>query len=253
MAEAPGQAAAARTGSNPCCMDKGPLELARNDREVLLQLVEASLFVRGEPITEGDIADGMGIPVAAVREALQLLARRYESHDGAIRVREIDEGLWLMDLHEEISEHVETFYLEDKPCTRSEIMTLAFIAFAQPVPKQVVNFYRGKSAGSHARKLVEAGFVKEESIDRADSRLKDIVSRYQQDLAERLAETGEHSPSQEEGQQQDKKKPDAWLDRASYTCYATTSRFCGYFNLPRDVESMKKQLENWKDIYGLFD
>jgi chromosome segregation and condensation protein ScpB len=252
MAEIAGPVEAPR----PACARGGavavPMESARKDGEVLLQLVEACLYMRGEAIAEGVIADTMGIPVVAVRGALQDLSRRYTSYAGAIRVREIDDGLWLMDLHEEMSEHVETFYLEKMPYTRSEIMTLAFLAFAQPVPRQVLSFYRGSNAGSHARKLVDAGFANEECINREDPRLKGIVAKYKQDLAERLADAPERPVDGEVGKT-DGKSRDSWLERAEYQCYATTNRFCGYFNLPRDLVSMKKELENWKEIYGLFD
>lgn len=228
------------------------IEAARKDGEVLLQLVESSLFMRGEAIAEGDIADTLGIPAVAVHGALQDLAKRYASYAGAIRVREIDDGLWLMDLHEDVAEHVDTFFIEQKPYTRSEIMTLAFIAFAQPVPRQVVSFYRGSNASSHARKLVEAGFVKEDCIKRDDPRLKDIVVKYKQDMAERLASATERPGEKREGEPE-RKNRESWLDRVEYPCYATTNRFCGYFNLSRDPVSMKKELENWKEIYGLFD
>lgn len=227
------------------------IDAARKDDEVLVQLVESCLFMRGDAIAEGDIADTLGIPAVAVRRALQNLADRYVAYAGAIRVREIDDGLWLMDLHEDVSDHVDTFYIEDLPYTRSEVMTLAFIAFAQPVPRQVLAHFRGTNAGSQARKLVEAGLVKEEVIGSQDPRLRDVVENYKHDLAERLADVAEHHDRGGDGTRSTKTRG-SWLDRAEYPCYATTNRFCGYFNLPRDLDSMKRELENWKEIYGLF-
>ncbi|MEX2681965.1 MAG: SMC-Scp complex subunit ScpB [Candidatus Sigynarchaeota archaeon] len=227
------------------------LDIAKKDSEVLLQLVESCLFMRGEAIAEGDIADTLGIPVASIHDALQSLAKRYDTYAGAIRVREIDDGLWLMDLREEVSDHVDTFYIEEMPYTRSEVMTLAFIAFTQPVPRQVLSHYRGSNAGSHARKFIKAGFVKEEIIKHDDPRVKDLVERYKQDVAERLANASQLLETNDGGNKE-KKPRGSWLDRAEYICYATTNRFCGYFGLPRDFESMKKELENWKEIYGLF-
>ncbi len=228
-----------------------PIDSAKKDGEVLIQLVEACLYMHGESIAEEDIAETLGIPVVAVHDALHVLSRRYVSYAGAIRVREIDDGLWMMDLHEEVAEHVDTFYIEKVPYTRSEVMTLAFIAFAQPVPRQVVAFYRGSNAGSHARKLIDAGFVKEEVNKRGDPRVKDIVAKYEHDVAERLANAPERNDDGDKGTRE-RKPRDSWLDRDEYPCYTTTNRFCGYFNLPRDPDSMKKELENWKEIYGIF-
>jgi len=251
MADSAGSIVTARASFPGGDTSLNMIDIARKDGDVLVQLVETCLFMRGEAITEKDIADTMGIPVVAIHEALHVLAKRYDSYAGAIRVREIDEGLWLMDLREDVSEHVETFYIEDMPYTRSEVMTLAFIAFAQPVPRQVLSLYRGSNAGSHARKLVEAGFIKEETLAHDDPRVKDLVERYKHDVAERLSNASQR-PDTNDGGTKHKKPRDSWLERPEYTCYATTNRFCGYFNLPRDLESMKKELENWKEIYGLF-
>ena len=252
MADATGSVEAARAACPSGEAAQVSIDAARKDGEVLVQLVESCLFMHGEAIAEGDIADTLGIPVVSVQGALQNLSKRYASYAGAIRVREIDDGLWLMDLHEEVSEHVDTFYIEQTPYTRSEIMTLAFIAFTQPVPRRVLSFYRGTNAGSHARKLVEAGFVKEELIGSQDPRLKEVVARYRNDLAERFAGAPE-APVGGEGGKKGGQFRDSWLVRPEYTCYSTTPRFCGYFNLPHDLDSMKKELENWKEIYGLFD
>jgi chromosome segregation and condensation protein ScpB len=225
---------------------------ACKDREVLLQLVESCLFMRGEAIIEDDIASTLGIPADTVHQALLDLVDRYASYGGAIRVREIDDGTWLMDLHPDVAEHVDTFYIDQKPCTRSEVMSLAFIAFMQPVPKHMLAFYRGANAGSHARKWIEAGFMKEEIVKSGDPRLASIVAKYRQDLNINNADASPILENMANGQKQ-AKSPFAWLASGEYSCYATTARFCGYFNLPRDLESMKKELENWKEIYGLFD
>ncbi len=252
MADATGSVEAARAACPSGEATQVSIETARKDSEVLVQLVESCLFMHGEAIAEGDIGDTLGIPVVAVHGALQELSKRYASYAGAIRVREIDGGLWLMDLHEEVSEHVDTFYIEQTPYTRSEIMTLAFIAFTQPVPRRVLSFYRGTNAGSHVRKLIEAGFIKEEPVGSQDPRLKDVVARYRNDLAERFAGALE-APASGKGVREEGRARDSWLGRPEYTCYGTTPRFCGYFNLPHDLDSMKKELENWKEIYGLFD
>jgi chromosome segregation and condensation protein ScpB len=250
-APSPRPATAARAQEHDAAVSIS-IDDACKDREVLLQLVESCLFMRGEAIIEGDIADTLGIPLDAIHQALLDLVDRYASYGGAIRVREIDVGTWLMDLHPDVAEHVDTFYIDQKLCTRSEVMSLAFIAFMQPVPKHVLAFYRGTNAGSHARKWIDAGFMQEEIVKSGDSRLAAIVAKYRQDVEISRADALPVLEKMANGQKQ-AKSPVAWLASGEYSCYATTSRFSGYFNLPHDLESMKKELENWKEIYGLFD
>jgi chromosome segregation and condensation protein ScpB len=125
------------------------------DADTLVQLIESCLFMRGEAVSATDIAENLGIPRETIDNGLQLLVQRYDCFGGAIRVRQIDDDYWIMDLKDDVAEHVETFYIEQKPYTKSDIMSLAFIAFTQPVPKQVLAFYRGSGATAQAKKWVD--------------------------------------------------------------------------------------------------
>nr|MDO8111399.1 SMC-Scp complex subunit ScpB [Candidatus Sigynarchaeota archaeon] len=239
-------------GARQECVQQVTVDDAAKDSEVLLQLVESCLFMHGEMVMETDIVENLGIPRDAIKKALNQLTKRYEGYGGAIRVREIDEGCWLMDLQEDVSEHVDMFYIEQKPYTRSEVMTLAFVAFMQPLPRQILAFYRGTNAAAHAWKWIDAGFVKETSITRDDARLKDLVQKYQDDRAMAKASAqGAEDDKARDGKAVN--KPDTWLGKEAFTCYTTTPRFSGYFNLSNDLAHLKKELENWKEIYRLFD
>ena len=222
------------------------------DSDTLVQLVESCLFMRGEAVSAADIAENLGIPREMIDQGLQQLPQRYECFGGAIRVRQIDDDYWIMDLKEDVSEHVETFYIEQKPYTKSDIMTIAFIAYTQPVPKQVLALYRGNNGTAQARKWIDAGFVTETKVPRNDPAVASIVQKYieERETTTLVSESGE--TNEVEGTKKHPKR-DAWLDKEEYSCYVTASRFSGYFNLPRDVDAMKVELENWKEIYGLFD
>ena len=167
---------------------------AKSDEQLLLQLVEACLYMKGSIITEGEIAGKLSIPVPSVRKALEQLSENYRNHDLAIQVRNVFDDQWIMDIKDIVAEHVESFYIEKKPYTRSEVMTLSFIAYTQPIPKKVLTFYRGGNASKHARKWIDSGFVKARLLPRDSPELKYIISDYDRDLTESLIEQGEESP-----------------------------------------------------------
>lgn len=228
------------------------IEDMAKDTDMLVQLVESCLFMRGEAVSAADIAENLSIPRETIEKDLAELVQRYECFGGAIRVRQIDDDYWIMDLKEDVSEHVETLYIEQKPYTKSDIMTIAFIAYTQPVPKQVLSFYRGNNATGQAKKWVDAGFVIETKVPRDDPGLASIMQKY---IEERKEATLADEPGENEEAEGEKKHPkrDAWLDKEEYSCYVTALRFSGYFNLSRDITKMKVELENWKEIYGLFE
>ncbi|HME52871.1 MAG TPA: SMC-Scp complex subunit ScpB [Candidatus Lokiarchaeia archaeon] len=228
------------------------IEDMAKDSDTLVQLIESCLFMRGEAVSAADIAENLGIPRETIDQGLSQLVQRYECFGGAIRVRQIDDDYWIMDLKEDVSEHVETFYIEQKPYTKSDIMTIAFIAYMQPVPRRVLAFYRGSSATAQARKWVDAGFVVETKVSREDPSLTRLMQKYTDEREEAVASASPDESNEPEGKKEHSKR-DSWLDKDEFSCYVTAPRFSGYFNLPRDVDAMKAELENQKEMYCLFD
>lgn len=217
---------------------------AKDNDQLLVQLVEACLYMKGGIITEGEVAGKLDVPREVVREALEKLSQNYKNYDMAIRVRNICDDQWIMDLKEIVSEHVECFYIEKKPYTRSEVMTLSFVAYTQPIPKKILTFYRGSGAPRHAKKWIESGFMAMKTLPVDSPELKYIISDYERDLTESLFGEDDESPEDEV------EKP-VLFKKKELDCLVTTSKFTGYFNLPEDIEAMKDALENMKEIYEI--
>ncbi|MHA1679562.1 MAG: SMC-Scp complex subunit ScpB [Promethearchaeota archaeon] len=244
--------------------------LSGKDEEILCNLVEGALFMKGKMIAVSELSSGLGIPPEPIQGALLQLKENYKDHGGAMQVRNVYDDYWVLELREVYTGHVDEFYIEDKPYTRSEIMTLSFVAFMQPVPKKILKFYRGNNAISHVKKFVRAGFLREITLNRGDGQLVGIIDQYERERAERMADLGEEMEGADmvpecetgtNGQQpstipfKNKKvrkkrvpKPTDLLE-----CYISTRKFSGYFNLPGDVDAMKLELEEWQDICSMFD
>ncbi|MFX0102327.1 MAG: SMC-Scp complex subunit ScpB [Candidatus Hodarchaeota archaeon] len=213
---------------------------AKNDDQLLLQLVEACLYMKGKIITEGEITNKLNLPAVLVRKALEQLSENYKNYNLAIQVRNVCDDQWIMDIKDLVSEHVESFYIEKKPYTRSEVMTLSFVAYTQPIPKKVLSFYRGSGAVQHVKKWMESGFMKAKVLLRDSHELKFIISDYERDLTETLIEADEEIPEKAK-----------LFKKKELECFVTTPKFTGYFNLPEDIEEMKDALEEMKDIYDI--
>ncbi|MBD3188195.1 hypothetical protein GF325_15275, partial [Candidatus Bathyarchaeota archaeon] len=204
-------------------------------------------------------------------EALLTLKANYEHFKGALQVRNVYEDYWVLELKEIFTRDVEEFYIEDEAYSRSEVMTLAFIAYSQPVPKRVLRFYRGNAASTHARKWLRAGFLESKTITRGDPVLSDLLERHGRDKnarleemearieeeIEKLKEKNDAESIQVDARDLARKKTKRKKRREKPTdrleCFITTPKFSGYFNLPGDVSTMKCELEEWRSICDMLD
>ena len=231
---------------------------ALSDMEVLCQMVEACLFINGEMVAERDLSEELHIPRDLIHNALLQLEKNYRYFNCAIRVRNTHEDYWIMDLKDMVSESVECFYLEDKPFTKSEIMTLSFIGYMQPVPKHVLKFCRGSNATSHASKLEDSGFITQLKLSRDDASLEPALAYYRETKRKEEKQLPDVPPNKDNppvkgnpGKKKQKRKSRKKKKPSEYTCYKTTPKFAGYFDLPSDPNELKASLDEMKEIYNL--
>lgn len=242
--------------------------VAIGDDDLLVQLVEACLFMAGKAVTERDIAGELGIPGEAIHGALRRLSRNYDMFNGAMRVRNTHDDEWIMDLHEVVADHVESFYIEEQAFTRPEIMTLAYVAYVQPVPRKALAFYRGNNGPAHAARWIDAGFMAVEHVPRDDPALQEFVKQHEADKAGREASrdadradkggreasaglAGAASTTGTAGTGRARKGTRVVDASGPIECLVTTPKFAGHFNLPRDVTGLKEALGTWREIYGI--
>ncbi|MHA1792932.1 MAG: SMC-Scp complex subunit ScpB [Promethearchaeota archaeon] len=239
---------------------------AKEDLELLSQIVEGCLFVKSDMLSEREISEKLGIPATMIKRALERLAKNYEENGSILRVRNIHDDYWLMDMEDVYTAKIEQFFIEGSHYTKAEVMTLVFIAYSQPIPKNILTFYRGSNATKHVKKWMELGFISEVLLENNNAQLKDLIEKYNFDKNGKKVEVKEDNKTAQEyikdklknkkikNQQSNKNKKNKRrknIITKKQTCYITTKKFSGYFDLPIDIDDLKDALEEWKEIYAM--
>jgi len=125
-------------------------------------LVEAVLYMEGDPVDEGTIARKSGIPKETVTAALDNLSEKYASIDCGFEISRIGGGVTISvkrELWDNLKEHYGK--KNEAKISRAAMETLAIVAYSQPVTRTEIEKIRGVSADNMIRLLIEKGFVKE--------------------------------------------------------------------------------------------
>ena len=126
-------------------------------------LVEAILYMEGDPIDEGTIARVCSLSKETVNAALDNLSRRYAaSPDCAFEISRIGGGA-VISIKPEYWENLKERYgkKNEGKISRAAMETLAIIAYSQPVTRAEIEKIRGVSADNMIRLLLEKGFIRE--------------------------------------------------------------------------------------------
>jgi len=125
-------------------------------------LVEAVLYMEGDPIDEGTIARICGIAKETVTAALDNLRERYTTSDCGLELSRIGGGI-VISVKRELWDNLKERYgkKNEGKISRAAMETLAIVAYSQPVTRAEIEKIRGVSADNMIRLLLEKGFVKE--------------------------------------------------------------------------------------------
>ncbi len=132
--------------------------------------LEAILMVADEPQGLVSLATAVGVPVAAVRQAIEVLAADYDGVGGGIRrgfeLREVGGG-WRVYVRPEHDEVVRDFVLTQNPTRLSQaaLETLAVIAYKQPISRGAIASIRAVNVDSVVRTLLGRGLITEAFTD----------------------------------------------------------------------------------------
>jgi segregation and condensation protein B len=129
------------------------------------ELLEAYLFVAGEPVTPRDIAKALQYHPDDVTEALEELARDYVQREGGLQIVRLAHG-FQMATREEHAEQIAK--LIDPPgranrLSKPALETLAIIAYRQPVTVAEVESVRGVASDGVLRTLLDKKMIYEHS------------------------------------------------------------------------------------------
>ena len=122
-------------------------------------LIEATLYMADTPIKEKRLADGLGLDIEIVTEALKVLEKEYE--DRGIRIRRCTSGWELVTDHElgpKLSEFFE--YQRKRRLSHSAMETLAVIGYHQPITRKELDTIRGVDSSYIVKSLLERSLIK---------------------------------------------------------------------------------------------
>lgn len=131
-------------------------------------VVEAILFVSGESVGLGVIANAIGMDKATTKAIITSLADKYTSEKRGIQIIEID-GSYQMCTAPQCFEYIREMYkgVRNQGLTQSLLETLAIVAYKQPITRGQIEEIRGVSAEHAVNKLLERRLICE--VGRMDS------------------------------------------------------------------------------------
>ena len=142
-------------------------ELPCGDRP-LPQRIEALLMAADRPISDGRIADLLGLesggsesPARAVRDAVEQLNREYASTGRAIRIESLAGGRQVLTLPA-FAPVVAALrgQKQQTRLTQPALETLAIVAYRQPIQRAEIESIRGVACGEVLRSLLERRLVR---------------------------------------------------------------------------------------------
>jgi segregation and condensation protein B len=124
-------------------------------------LVEALLFVSGEPLAASDIASHLGFERETIERWLEELVKIYDRRDGGIRVVRIAGGYQMATLPE-LAEDVGRFLAAPtgkNRLSKAAMETVAIIAYRQPITQAEIEAIRGVNTDGVVGTLVDRELV----------------------------------------------------------------------------------------------
>lgn len=132
--------------------------------------IEAILMIVDEPQSLVALATSLGVPVAAVRQSIEMLVADYDGLSGGPRrgfeLREVGGG-WRLYVRGEFDAVVRDFVVTQNPTRLSQaaLETLAVIAYRQPISRGAIASIRAVNVDSVVRTLLGRGLITEAFTD----------------------------------------------------------------------------------------
>lgn len=126
------------------------------------QMLEAILFVAGEPVSVGDIAAALELSEMEIMHAVEELQREYDGGRRGIALRRYGDHLRL-ETRPEYAPYVERLLqpVQRQSLSQTAMETLAVIAYRQPATKGEVELVRGVKCDYSIQSLLSKGLIME--------------------------------------------------------------------------------------------
>lgn len=125
-------------------------------------LIEAILYLEGEPITDELLCKISGLSTEIVNDCISILKETYSSSQSGIELIKIMGG-WMISPKKELWEYLKDRYgkKNEGKLSRAAMETLSIIAYSQPITRAEIEAIRGVSADNMIRLLIEKNLIKE--------------------------------------------------------------------------------------------
>lgn len=121
--------------------------------------LEALLFSSPEPLSPKKLGDILGISPKDVKKLVDELNREYKESDRSFTIKEVAQGFIMLTLPE-YGDLIEKLRGKRGKLSRSALLTLAIIAYKQPITKAEIDEIRGVDSGWVIRNLLDMGLIK---------------------------------------------------------------------------------------------
>ena len=131
----------------------------RNIGEII-SIVEALIFVAGEPLSVKTLAEVLTEDKETIEAAIEELIQEYEQRESGLQIREIAGG-WQIGTRTEFHEEIRRF-LKTRPSAKlslAALETLAVIAYKQPVTVPEILEIRGVQSASAIKTLLDKRLI----------------------------------------------------------------------------------------------
>ncbi|MGX8706603.1 MAG: SMC-Scp complex subunit ScpB [bacterium] len=130
--------------------------------ENLGAIIEAILFVSGDPVRVDALAHAMNLTTSELNEALTALADQLAQENRGIQLNRSGDTIFLS-ICPKYARQVEAFLqpLQKQPLSQAVLETLSIIAYRQPVTKGDIEAVRGVKCDYSVQSLLNKGFIEE--------------------------------------------------------------------------------------------
>ena len=130
--------------------------------ENLGAIIEAILFVSGDPVRIDALAHAMNLTTSELNEALAALGDHLSLENRGIQLNRSGETVFLS-ICPKYAKAVEDFLqpLQKQPLSQAVLETLSIIAYRQPVTKGDIEAVRGVKCDYSVQSLLNKGFIEE--------------------------------------------------------------------------------------------
>lgn len=143
--------------------EAGQFEFEETSRKVIHKsIIEAMLFVSGEPLTLREIAINLEATPKYVEEVIEELIEDYNIEERGIKLISINGGYQLVTKPEH-SDYIQKLLKKNKrqSLSQASLESLAIIAYKQPITRIDIDEIRGVKSDSAIQRLLEKDLIKE--------------------------------------------------------------------------------------------